>query len=68
MKVECEIDEVDLTNHNDKVIPGVRVTCGRCGHQTESFGQSESSIKRCFALLHEECPEGEENYYCADGE
>jgi hypothetical protein len=44
----------------------VIVTCSQCGHQTESYGTGDSSIKRCLALMREECPEGEENYYVAE--
>jgi hypothetical protein len=40
--------------------------CSRCGHETESFGTGESSIKRCLVLMREECPEGESNFYVAD--
>jgi hypothetical protein len=44
------------------------VTCSRCDHQTESFGTSGASIRRCLALLREECPEDEENFYVTDEE
>lgn len=42
---------------------GVRVTCGKCGKFTESFGTGSSSIKRCLSLLREDCNEFEINYY-----
>jgi hypothetical protein len=38
-------------------------TCRRCGHETESYGTSDASVRRCVALLREECPNGEHNYY-----
>jgi hypothetical protein len=65
-KVICEIEECDLDNENDNLIPGVRATCSKCGHQTEAFGTSERSIIRCLAQMREECPEGEKNYYVAE--
>jgi len=66
-RVQCSVEETDLIGDKGKVIPGVVVTCGQCGHQTESFGQQEKSIKRCLVLLREECPENsEENFYVAD--
>lgn len=40
------------------MMPGVVVTCSRCGHATESCGTGDSSIRRCLALMREECPEG----------
>jgi hypothetical protein len=60
-RVECEVDEDEVEGQ-----PTVIVTCSQCGHQTESYGTGDSSIKRCLALMREECPEGEENYYVAE--
>jgi len=70
MKVECEVNPVELKGDLDHRGPvkGVQVTCGRCSHTTESFGQGESSVKRCLALLREECPRDEQNYYVAEDE
>jgi len=55
--VFCEIEFEDNS---------VRATCSRCGHETESFGQHEGSIRRCLVLMNEECPEDEDNYYVCD--
>src|SRR5206468_282498 len=41
----------------------VRATCSRCGHETESGGTGENSIKRCLVLMRGECPQGENNRY-----
>lgn len=65
-KVRCETEEVDLPNEHGGTTPGIQVCCGRCGHTTESFGTGEKSVKRCLALLREECPEGETNYYVVE--
>jgi hypothetical protein len=65
-RVRCEVEEVDLENERSGTTPGVRVCCGKCGHETESFGTGEASIKRCLALLREECPEGGTNYYVVE--
>jgi hypothetical protein len=43
--------------------PGVRATCSECGHETTSFGTGHDSRKRCLALLRDECPMGESNWY-----
>lgn len=61
--VICEVEECLVKNKEGRLIPGVVVTCGRCEHATESCGTGENSIKRCFALMREECPQGEENFY-----
>ena len=67
-RVVCTIDQIDMENDEGRRIDGVQATCGLCGHQTESFGTSSISVRRCLVLLHEECPEhSEDNYYVADG-
>ncbi len=63
MNVKCDIAEVDLQNDEGHDVAGVVATCSRCDHQTESFGTSERSVRRCLVLMREECPEGENNYY-----
>ncbi|NLE47640.1 MAG: hypothetical protein GX614_04510 [Sandaracinaceae bacterium] len=66
-RVECEVEYLELDGDHGTV-SSVRVHCGQCGHATESFGQGGASIRRCLALLREECPEEEENFYTADGD
>jgi hypothetical protein len=63
MRVVCDIEEVMLTNDSGYDIDGVEATCRRCGHVTESFGTDDPSIKRCLALMREECPRGQFNFY-----
>jgi len=66
MRVFCDIEHIEL--YGDYApIRSVRATCSRCGHEVESYGDGESSIKRCLAAMREECPEGENNYYVAVG-
>lgn len=66
MKVGCEINEIELVGDSGLDIASVEAICSRCDHRTESFGTSESSIKRCLVLMREECPQGEENFYVED--
>jgi len=40
----------------------------RCGHTTESCRTEEESIKRCLALMNDECPNGENNFYIREEE
>ena len=61
-RVTCSVDYVELDGDYGPV-NGIEVTCNRCGHVTESFGDSDNSIRRCLALLREECPRGESNWY-----
>lgn len=65
MRVDCNVDEVELEGDYGPV-EGVTVTCSRCHHSTESFGTSDASVKRCLALLREECPKNERNFYVGD--
>lgn len=71
MKVHCEIEEIELegdyTDHLDNpvLIASVCARCSRCGHETESYGTSAASVRRCLVLMREECPEDEGNWYLA---
>lgn len=62
MRVTCTIDEIELEGDYGE-IPSVKATCSRCQHETESYGTSDSSIKRCLVLMREECPNKEFNFY-----
>jgi tRNA(Ile2) C34 agmatinyltransferase TiaS len=64
MRVWCEVSEIEIEGEYTTV-SGTEVTCGRCGHTTESYGTSDASIRRCLALMREECPEDEQNFYVA---
>lgn len=62
--IECEVEYCnDIEDEYGVPRRGVKVTCSECGHTAESFGQSKKSINRCLALLHEECPNNEDNWY-----
>ena len=64
-RVLCEVEETELEGDYGQV-DGVIVACSRCGATTESFGTSEASIRRCLALMREDCPEGEQNWYVTE--
>jgi hypothetical protein len=63
MRVKCKIVEVERDGDFGTTVPAVVATCDRCSHETESFGRSEASRRRCLVLMREECPEDESNYY-----
>lgn len=65
-RIECETKAVELEGDHGQPVPGVEGTCGECGHSESSFGESERSVRRCLALLRENCPQGEDNYYVTD--
>jgi hypothetical protein len=67
VRVACDVGTTYLEGDYAEV-EGVCATCRRCGHETESYGTSDASVRRCLALLREECPNEESNYYVDAGE
>lgn len=62
-RVACDVVPVYLENDDGREVEGVVATCSRCGHETESYGMGEASVRRCLALLRAECPCAERNFY-----
>jgi hypothetical protein len=62
VRITCDIGEVDLEGDYGPV-PSTVATCSRCGHETESYGTSGASERRCLLLMREECPLAESNFY-----
>lgn len=60
MRVLCTVEQTTLQG-NYRPVDGIVVTCTRCEESVESFGTGEASIRRCFALLREQCDE--KNFY-----
>jgi hypothetical protein len=60
MRVPCNIEERELESEHGPFM-GVVVTCSRCEAQVEAFGTGKTSIRRCFAMLHDDCDE--QNFY-----
>jgi hypothetical protein len=64
MRVLCDLEEIDDFEYdNGGEGPGTRATCSRCGHCTEVAGQSEESELAAMAMLRDECPKRESNFY-----
>ncbi len=61
--VKTKHEMVTLTNDYGANVDGVLVTCQRCDHSVEVFGESDASVRRGCAMLRKECPLGENNYY-----
>jgi hypothetical protein len=59
----CSVEVVILPTGDGRTVPGLRVTCQKCGYSTESFGQRGRSLKRCLKAMTAECPLGESNTY-----
>jgi hypothetical protein len=65
MRVIVDIEETEIETDDGEDGEGVCATCRRCGHRTESYGTGDRSRRRCLALLREECPKREKNFYHA---
>lgn len=65
MKVKCDIEYKEKEDDYGRMRECVVVSCSRCGHKETSWGQGEGSVKRCLALMRENCEEGEDNFYVA---
>jgi hypothetical protein len=66
MNVTVDISEEELDGDHGSV-PGLRLTCERCGHSVEVFGTHDASARRGAIMLRDECPNGENNYYDVSG-
>ncbi len=64
-KVYCDTEYIRVKG-NFGMVDSVRLECTECEHKVTSFGQSDKSVRRCLALMREECPSGEENFYVVD--
>jgi hypothetical protein len=67
-RIFCEVEEFEKHGDGRKPTMCVMVTCTKCGHQTESYGTHERSVRRCMALMAQECPNYESNYYHTERE
>ncbi len=65
-KIFCEVEYSTDENDEGVEVDCVIVTCSKCGHQVQSWGDSDQSIKRSCAVMSEECPESESNFYEAE--
>ena len=62
-RIAVDISEEERENDNGIMVAGILATCTKCGHETFSFGTSDASVRRCLALMRDECPEEETNFY-----
>ena len=69
IRVDVHVEE---TRHGDphwrlRSARVTHVTCTRCGHTTEAFGDSDASARRACIELRDTCPKGQRNFYSIDG-
>ena len=61
--VTCAVEFMDGT-FDEK--PHVIATCNKCGETVKSFGHTDASVTRCLAVMHDGCPNRENNFYVTD--
>ena len=62
--VLCVVEQTVLENDAGIEVPAVVVSCRRCDNCANSYGTDGPSIRRCFVLLRETCPNpNEHNWY-----
>lgn len=62
-EVECIISETEVERDFGDFVGAVTAHCTQCDHETLSLGTSDRSVRRCLAMMREECPWGESNFY-----
>jgi hypothetical protein len=60
--VLCTVEYTSQENENGFPQDCVIVTCNECGHTEESWGHGERSVRRCLALMAENCPSAPEDW------
>ncbi len=63
MLVRCTTEEQEVENDDGLWLDGVEATCSKCKNTTSSAGTGDASILRCMALMREQCPRNEQNFY-----
>lgn len=62
-RVPCDVEEIELEDDRGRTVESIRVICRRCDEETEAFGRTPASVRRCLAELRENCPMDERNFY-----
>lgn len=66
--VACDVDFTSRENDNGFPQDCVVVTCSECDHSEQSWGHGERSVRRCLALMAENCPHDAKNFYVLSDE
>jgi hypothetical protein len=61
--VHVTVEEIELEGDDGPDVPGLSLTCDKCGHEVEVYGTDDVSARRGAVMLREECPNGEHNFY-----
>jgi len=67
-RVHCEIEGVSLAGDYGNSVDGILVTCTKCQHELEAYGEQGRSVRYALATMREECPRKRRNRYYIDSE
>ena len=58
----------EIENDDGRKVKGVVVSCEECGAKVESYGQEDKSVRRCLAMMRDECEcdDGADAYFMCD--
>lgn len=62
-RIRVDVLPISLPGDEVDEITSVEVTCTRCHHAVEIYGNGPDSITRGCATLRETCPNQEKNFY-----
>lgn len=66
-RIHVDVDEIELPGDDDEFgIPGLELTCSRCGHSVQVYGIEGDSARRGAVMLRDECPHGGRNFYVVE--
>lgn len=65
-RIEVEVVDDMVDNDRGGKGPGVVMTCPECGEVVTCLGRTQRSVKRCFMLLKDECPNSDDNNFYVD--
>jgi hypothetical protein len=63
MTIKVVVTDTLLRGDTGTTIPGVIVTCTKCGKDVSVYGTGERSIRKGCVMLREVCPDGQVNFY-----
>lgn len=64
-EVWCDLTRQLVEGADGQMVPGLVLKCIQCDHAVEVMSQGLPSCKRALAMMREECPKGQSNWYLA---
>jgi len=68
MQIPCEIIFDDGETDDGRVVECTYAVCSRCKLETMAYGTGAGSVSCALAMLRDECPRKEKNFYMDEDE